>query len=176
MSEPAGVVVRAETPEDAPAVRSLLLEAFPSSVEADLVDALRSSARPYIALVAASGDRLVGHVAFTAVAFDPMRDVVGLALALAPLAVAPGQQSRGIGATLVQAGLEACREARAGLVVVLGDPSYYARFGFAPASRYGLRCAFDAPEGAFQALELRPFVRAAGTTTVLFRPEFDAFE
>jgi putative acetyltransferase len=176
MSASAGVIVRPETPADAAAVRSLLLESFETPVEADLVDALRANARPYVALVAVKDDMIVGHVAFTAVAFDPMRDVVGLALGLAPLAVASAHRHRGIGAALVEAGLEACRDASAGLVVVLGDPAYYARFGFEPAANLRLRCALDAPEGAFQALALRPFAEAAGTTTVLFRPEFDAFE
>ncbi len=176
MSAPAGVVVRTETAADAPAIRDLLLAAFETPAEADLVDALRANARPYLALVAVEDDRVVGHIAFTAVAFDPMRDVVGLALGLAPLAVDPAHQGLGIGSALVEAGLEACRDAGAGLVVVLGDPAYYSRFGFEPASHLRLRCVFDAPEEAFRALALKPFVESPGTTTVLFRPEFDAFE
>jgi putative acetyltransferase len=169
------IAVRPESDTDAASVRALLLEAFETSAEADLVDALRSNARPYLALVAVADGELVGHVAFTSVAFDPMRDRTGLAVGLAPLAVASRGRGRGIGALLVSAGLEACREAGAGLVVVLGDPAYYGRFGFEPASKLGLRSTYDAPEEAFMAIALRPFAVPSSKTTVLFRPEFDVF-
>jgi putative acetyltransferase len=176
MSADRSVQIRPETPADASAVRDLLLAAFDTPAEADLVDALRVSATPYIALVAVNGDHVVGHIAFTAVAFDPMRDRLGLALGLAPLAVATGYRRGGVGADLVKAGLEACREARAALVVTLGDPAYYSRFGFKPAAGFGLRSSFDAPPEAFQALALREWEPASGVTTVYFRPEFDVFE
>jgi putative acetyltransferase len=171
-----GVEIRPEAPADAPAVRALLLAAFETSAEADLVDALRVSATPYLALVAVHGEAVVGHVAFTAVAFDPMRTTTGLALGLAPLSVSANHQKRGIGAGLVKAGLEACRDAGAALVVTLGDPAYYGRFGFKPAAESGLRSSFSAPPEAFQALVLREWEPASGTTTVYFRPEFDVFE
>jgi putative acetyltransferase len=170
------IAVRAEKAEDAAAVRALLLSAFETSAEADLVDALRANARPYVALVAVSHGAIVGHIAFTAVAYDPMRDRPGLALGLAPLAVGSGNRGQGVGGALVRAGLDACRDIGAGVVVVLGDPGYYARFGFASASALGLRSTYDAPDGAFMALALRPFPVAKGPTTVLYRPEFDIVE
>lgn len=175
MSEPGGIAIRAEKAEDAAAVRALLLAAFETSAEADLVDALRANARPYLALVAVSNGEVVGHIAFTAVAYDPMRDRPGLALGLAPLSVASGSRGQGVGAALVRSGLDACREAGAAVVVVSGEPVYYGRFGFEPASKLGLRSAFDAPAGAFMAIALRRFPVATGSTTVLYRPEFDAF-
>jgi putative acetyltransferase len=168
--------IRPEEPADAAAVRALLLASFEEPLEADLVDALRVNARPYIALVAVDGDDVVGHVAFTAVAFDPMRERPGLALGLAPLAVAESHRHRGVGAALAEAGLAACREAGAFLVVTLGDPAYYGRFGFEPAAVLGLSCVFEAPPEAFQAIALRPWDRTPGITTVHFRPEFDVFE
>jgi putative acetyltransferase len=175
VSASGNVTVRPERAEDAAAVRSLLVGAFETAAEADLVDALRANAQPYIALVAVVDDVVVGHIAFTAVAFDPMRDRVGLALGLAPLAVAAAGRGRGIGGTLVDAGLQACRESGAGLVTVLGDPAFYGRHGFEPASKLGLRCTYDAPADAFMAIALRPFAVASGPVTVLFRPEFDVF-
>jgi putative acetyltransferase len=105
-----------------------------------------------------------------------MRDRPGLALGLAPLAVSAGSQGRGVGAALVEAGLEVCRAAGVGLVVVLGDPAYYRRFGFEPAAKVGLKSTYDAPAESFMAIALRPFAVASGSTTVLFRPEFDVFD
>jgi putative acetyltransferase len=150
--------IRPEEPADAAAVRALLLASFEEPLEADLVDALRVNARPYIALVAVDGDDVVGHVAFTAVAFDPMRERPGLALGLAPLAVAESHRRRGVGAALAEEGLAACREAGAFLAAL------------------GLSCVFEAPPEAFQAIALRPWDRTPGITTVHFRPEFDVFE
>ena len=167
--------IRPERPTDAPAVHAVLAAAFPDSGEAGLVDALRGKARPFVSLVAESGGEIVGHVAFTPVAFDPLSPRYHLALGLAPLSVAPAYRRRGIGSALVEAGLVECRELGADVAVVLGDPDYYARFGFVPASTLRLKSAFDAPEGAFQALVLKVFDVRPGMTTVLFRPEFDAF-
>jgi putative acetyltransferase len=175
MSVAEGIAVRPESPGDVQAVRALLLAAFESPAEADLVDALRANARPYFALVAVADEEVVGHVAFTSLAFEPMRDRPGLALGLAPLAVAAAHQRRGVGARLVESGLQVCRDAGAGIVVVLGDPAFYGRFGFEPASKLGLRSSFDAPEEAFMAVALMPFGMAPTPTTVLFRPEFDVF-
>jgi putative acetyltransferase len=176
MRAAAGIEIRPEAPADAAAVREILVGAYEAPLEADLVDALRANATPYLALVAVEGDDVVGHVAFTSVAFDPMRGRPGLALGLAPLAVTESHRRRGVGAALVEAGLVACREAGAALVVVLGDPAYYCRFGFEPADTLGLCCAWDVPPEAFRAIVLRPFERAPGVTTVEFRPEFDVFE
>jgi putative acetyltransferase len=176
VSASGNVTVRPERAEDAESVRALLLASFESPAEADLVGALRANAQPYIALVAVSGDQVVGQITFTAVAFDPMRDRPGLALGLAPLAVSAGSQGRGVGAALVEAGLEVCRAAGVGLVVVLGDPAYYRRFGFEPAAKVGLKSTYDAPAESFMAIALRPFAVASGSTTVLFRPEFDVFD
>jgi putative acetyltransferase len=74
---------------------------------------------------------------------------------LAPVAVLPEWQRRGVGGRLVRAGLEACRERGFAFAVVLGHLEYYPRFGFIPASRYGLGNEYGAGD-AFMALELRP--------------------
>lgn len=175
MSAHGDVLVRPERPTDPRAIHAVVAAAFPDGGEAGLVDALRDRARPFVSLVAESGGEIVGHVAFTPVAFDPMSPRDHLALGLAPLSVAPAHRRRGIGTALVEAGLAECRDLGADVVVVLGDPAYYARFGFVPASTLRLRCVSEAPEGAFQALVLKVFDVRLGMTTVLFRPEFDAF-
>ncbi|MDO8916116.1 MAG: N-acetyltransferase [Coriobacteriia bacterium] len=157
------------------AIRAVVAAAFPDSGEASLVDALRSTARPFLSLVAELEGEVVGHIAFTPLAFDPMSSRDRLALGLAPLSVAPAHRRSGIGRALVEAGIDASREIGADVVVVLGDPGYYARFGFEPASSLHLRCAYDAPAEAFQALVLKAFEVRPAMTSVLFRPEFDAF-
>ena len=73
---------------------------------------------------------------------------------LAPMAVAPGHQRKGIGSHLVREGLARCRAAGVAGVVVLGHAEYYPRFGFVPAQQFGLRCEYDVPADVFMALEL----------------------
>ena len=131
------VLIREERPEDRTAVYEVNRRAFPTPVEADLVDALRPMADPLISLVAVLDGRVLGHILFT-----PVR-VVGetgerTALGLAPMAVLPEFQNQGIGSRLVRAGLDACRELGHSAVVVLGHAEYYPRFGFEPAAPRGL--------------------------------------
>jgi len=101
---------------------------------------------------------VVGHVLFSAL---PVTTEAGTlpAAALAPLAVRPDRQRRGVGSALVRRGIGACRERGLGAVVVLGHPGYYPRFGFSPAAGR-LRDPFSAGD-AFMALELVPGALAA---------------
>jgi putative acetyltransferase len=125
-------LVRAERPGDADAIWRVHAAAFGRPAEADLVNALRTSADPYLGLVAEASGAVAAHVAFSPVTVEHGRPS-GPVLGLAPLAVDPALQRRGAGAALVEAGLRACADRGAGLVFVLGHPAYYARFGFAPA-------------------------------------------
>ena len=77
-------------------------------------------------------------------------------LALAPMAVHPAWQRRGIGGALVRAGLEACRAARHDVVMVIGHPAFYPRFGFVPARPLGLSSEPAMPDAAFMVAELTP--------------------
>jgi putative acetyltransferase len=165
------VNVRPERPADAPAIRRVLEAAFPGHLEADLVDALRAAGRLAISLVAEDGGRVVGHVAFSPVTLD---DAPIAALGLAPLAVEPDHQRCGVGSALVRAGLDACRAAGVRLVVVLGEPAYYARFGFEPAARLGLRDEYHGGD-AFRALALADEPAPAAGGLVRYAPEFALF-
>ena len=84
------------------------------------------------------------------------------AVTLAPLAVLPAHQRRGIGSELVRRGIDDCRDAGYRAVLVLGEPAFYQRFGFTKASLHGIRCPFDVPDEAFMAAEL--FSRRTGRT------------
>lgn len=127
--------------------------AFGTPTEAILVEALREQAHPIISLVAEAEGELVGHIMFSNVSLSghPELKVMGLA----PMAVAPGHQCKGIGSALVRAGLESCRESGIAAVVVIGHPEYYPRFGFVPASQFGIDSEFEVPEGVFMAMGLQ---------------------
>jgi putative acetyltransferase len=120
--------------------------AFGQEEEAELVDALLRdpTARPLVSLLAQDGGRGIGHVLFTHV------DLVGTptrldAMILAPLAVLPECQGQGVGAALVRRGLSEAGDAGAGIVLVLGHPTYYPRFGFRAAGRLGLQAPYPIP-------------------------------
>jgi putative acetyltransferase len=147
-------ITRPESPDDARAVRNVNLAAFPTAAEADLVDALRESDAwlDGLSIVAEDGGgNVVAHALLT-------RCHVGgsPALALAPCAVLPRVQRRGAGSAAIRAALGAGNAKGEHLVVVLGHPDYYPRFGFVPASRLGIRASFDVPDGALMALALNP--------------------
>lgn len=142
--------LRAESGEDVEAIDVVVEAAFGHRDEADLVGRLRS-VPGYAGFVAVDGDAVVGHVAFSPVTLDPPteRHVVGLA----PLSVLPNVQRTGIGTALTEHGLEALRAVGVEAVVVLGDPAYYARFGF--AAREGLTCTYEVPADHFMVRALR---------------------
>ncbi len=116
--------IRPEVKQDRAGIAALLTAAFGGQDEAKLVDLLREDGDLALSLVADAAGTVVGHVALS-----PLK-AEGPALALAPVAVHPALHGLGIGAALVRAALEAIPDHT---IVVLGDPSYYNRFGFAPA-------------------------------------------
>jgi putative acetyltransferase len=158
----AGVtVVRPEKPADAGAIRNVLVQAFDTSAEADLVERLRDDGDLVLAMVATDSEHeIIGYVAFPRLRVEHEGGefpVVGLA----PLAVAERWRRQGIGADLVYGGLDNLMLGREALVFVLGDPAYYTRFGFAaePAQRFA--CAYAGPH--FMALPLTDAAPRAGT-------------
>ncbi len=116
--------IRAVTPADHLAIRAMLVAAFPTPGEADLVEQLRAGGEAAIELVAVPEDSVAGHILFSPMQ-APLR-----ALALAPVAVAPDRRRQGIGAALIRAGHERAREQGWDAIFVLGDPDYYQRFGY----------------------------------------------
>jgi putative acetyltransferase len=163
-------LIRPEREADEMAIHALVAGAFPTDAEARLVAALRAAGRLTVSLVAEVDHEIVGHVAISPVDVPECRAGEGLA----PLAVTEAFRRRGIGAELVRAGIEACRAADVGFVVVLGDPEYYRRFGFGPARAVGLSDQYAGGD-AFQVIELRPGSVPAAGGTVRYAPEFSIF-
>ncbi len=168
-------LIRQELPADFDTVNALLQTSFGREAEARRVDRLRASGKIFSALVAEEKQRILGHVVVSAIALDAEGGEVA-ALALAPLAVEPAFQRLGIGSALVSAALESCRLARHSRVLVTGDPLYYARFGFVPAAKFGLKCPFPTPASAFMAIELQPGAFAKASGPVRYGHEFDDLE
>jgi len=164
--------IRSELPEDIEAIYSLNQEAFEGTAEANLVNSLRSSNAMTLSLVAIKNNEIVGHIAFSPVTIESDQTTVN-AVGLGPMAVSPGFQRSGIGSQLVEEGLNRIRSAGHDLVIVLGHPEYYPRFGFVPAKKYGIRWEHDAPEEAFMVKELREGALKEVRGTVKFRPEFN---
>lgn len=164
--------IRAETADDRQAVRRVNELAFGRPAEADLVDALRERARPQVSLVAVEDGRVVGHIFFSPVSIES-EDAVSDALGLAPMAVLPEYQKHGIGSQLVRRGLEECLRLGHPVVVVLGHPDYYPRFGFPPARASGLTCIYPVPDEAFMVAGLTEGALAGRRGVVKYMPEFD---
>jgi len=160
---------------DTPDVLFVERSAFGDEEEAELVRALLSdpSAQPRLSLLAREGDRPVGHVLFTAARLKGPPHSGPIAI-LAPLAVVPDAQRRGIGGALIERGLQLLHEAGVSLVFVLGHPDYYPRHGFEPAGRLGLNPPFPIPDDnadAWMVQALRPNVIGALHGTVLCADE-----
>jgi len=161
--------IRPETNADIPEIHAVVRAAFGQPGEADLVDALRRSGALTLSVVAMIDGRIVGHIAFSPITIAGEQ----LALALAPMAVAPHCQRQGIGSALIQWALEECRRLEHKVIIVVGEPAYYGRFGFVPASPLGIECPFAVTPDAFMVLELSPGAAKACRGMISYRPEFD---
>ena len=149
--------IRPEAHADREAIRRVNELAFAGPSEADLIDALRGSEAwvPELSLVADDDTGIVGHVLFSLVQLDSGPQL----LSLGPMAVAPDRQRGGVGTALIQDGLERARRTKYPLVVVLGHPEYYPRFGFRMARSLGIGTPYEAPDEAWMALPLPAYER-----------------
>lgn len=168
------VTIRPEQMGDVDQIRLVNTRAFGQTAEADVVDMLRQSCPEALSLVALWQEQIVGHILFTPAILETEGGRIG-GVGLAPLAVLPEFQGRGIGSKLVEAGLAEIRQARPPFVIVLGHPEYYPRFGFVPASTYGVASEYDnVPDEAFMILVLDERALAGVSGVARYRPEFDA--
>lgn len=158
------IEIRPERPGDEEAIAHVHRTAFGGDAEARLVEAIRSGGDfdPRLSIVAFVANEIAGHILLSHVSIEGENRLTP-ALALAPMAVVPAMQRQGIGSALVRAGLDACRLERHGLVVVVGHPGYYPRFGFVEAGALGLHVPFPAPPEAVMVCNLSgPITRIGG--------------
>jgi putative acetyltransferase len=127
------VEVREARPTDQDGIRAVHVAAFPTALEADLVEQLQRDGDAMLSLVAAEGEHVLGHILMSRMTAEgdgrPLR-----AVGLAPVAVLPDRQKEGIGGRLVEAAVDRMRDDGEQLVFLVGEPAYYARFGFAAAT------------------------------------------
>ena len=148
-------LIRAEEAADHADIRVLNQLAFGGPTEAAIVDRLRSDGLIVVSLVALEGDLAVGHVLFTELPIQTAGGTIAAA-SLAPLAVHPEWQRRGIGSELVRAGLDSCRKSGVAAVLVLGHPGYYRRFGFTSEAVQFIASPWSHLGEPWMALELIP--------------------
>ncbi|WP_020086637.1 GNAT family N-acetyltransferase [Hyphomicrobium zavarzinii] len=160
--------IEAEQPAHRPGIRRLALGAFPTAAEADLVDRLRHDGDVAISLVAVDGEEVVGHVLFSAMT-APMK-----ALGLGPVAVEASRRGEGIASDLIREGLARARREGWQAVFVLGDPAFYARFGFSVEQAAGFETPYAGPY--FMALALDGASLAHANDPVAYAPAFQSLE
>lgn len=174
-------MIRMETEADRSAIRELTRTVFAASSyghhgEAELVDHVRAGCPATLSLVAELDGEVVGHALFSPVrlltATTPLEG-----MGLGPMAVAIERQGQGIGTSLVTFGLDHLKNLDCPFVVVLGDPKFYGRCAFRPASELGIGCQFPGiPEEAFQIVVLNQPVGGLPAGTIEYRPEFSKLE
>lgn len=163
------LVIRSETPGDAAAIQAVHEACFPGPLEARLVEALRGAGKLSISLAGCVEGQVVGHVAFSPVVAGET-----MGLGLAPVGALEAFRRQGISQRLIEEGLSRARQLPFGYVVVLGDPQYYGRFGFEPASRYGLVDEYGGGD-AFQVVATQPNGIPRDAGLVRYATEFGIF-
>jgi putative acetyltransferase len=163
------VVVRQEAAGDLETIPTVHRLAFDGDEEATLVTALRADGNVRESLVAEAAGRVIGHILFSDLPILTSEETVP-ALSLAPLAVIPQKQSQGVGSALVREGLKFCRSHGHRIVVVLGHPDFYPRFGFSAKLAERLMSPYSGE--AFMAMELTPGALDGVDGEVWYPPPF----
>ena len=163
-----GVIVREAREADREAIRKVVEEAFGRPDEPQLVDRVVEDGDEVLELVAEQDGVVIGHVLFSLLSVEtPHRSFT--AVALAPLAVAPAFQGQGIGTALVEEGHNRLRVAGERLCIVLGDPSYYGRFGYRRARAARFSCDYQG-----ESLQALAWGDAPATGKLVYAPAFSA--
>lgn len=173
MQQPDTLTIRPEQAGDYEAIAEVNRAAFAGDVEAHLVENLRKTTGfiPELSLVALLGGQVVGHILLSIVHIAGDSGQIPI-ISLAPMAVLPTHQNQGIGSMLVRTGLGKCRELGYSVVVLVGHPNYYPRFGLTPAGARGLRLPFEAPDEAFMVCELEAGALNGISGEIVYPPEF----
>ncbi len=148
--------IRAEIKEDYDAIFEVNKIAFGQDKEAKLVELIRKSSAfvPELSLVAVQQNKIVGHILFSEITIVDKHQMAIQSLALAPMAILPEFQRKGIGGQLIRSGLEKAKALQYQSVIVLGHENYYPKFGFEPAAKWTIKAPFEVPKNAFMGIEL----------------------
>ena len=161
------IEIREEHPGDVTAVRDVNRRAFGQDQEGNIVEALRLNGAALLSLVATLDGQVVGHIMYSSLSVGDDQGA-----ALGPMAVLPEHQRQGIGSQLIEAGNRKLKEAGCPFIVVVGHAEYYPRFGFRPASTYGITCEWEVPDNVFMALALDPGKMQGVAGLAKYRHEF----
>ena len=165
------IKIRDEQSLDMKAIRELNTRAFGQNREADIVDRLRQTCDEVMSLVAVMQNQIVGEILFSPVKIESVdRTIWGMGLA--PMAILPKYQRQGIGSELIRTGILRLKRKGCPFVIVLGHAEYYPRFGFKPASDYGIRSEWDVPDEVFMILVLNESDIRGTAGVAMYRPEF----
>ena len=168
------VTVREEVQTDLDEIRTVITSAFGQTAEADLVDALRDQGDEVLSMVAVTETgAVVGHILFSRISIVSSHNRID-ALALAPMAVLPKHQREGIGSQLVCTGIDQCKALSERIIIVVGHPEYYPRFGFSSTAAKTITAPFDVPANAWMAMELAPGALQGVAGKVEYPPAFQA--
>ena len=150
------LIIRQENNADYKKIYELNLLAFEEKEEAVLVDLLRKNDEfiPQLSLVALYNNEIVGHILFTKIRIIDDNENEQESLALAPMAVLPKYQKKGIGGTLIKKGLNIATKLNFKSVIVLGHEHYYPKFGFVPTVKWNIKSPFEVPANVFMGIEL----------------------
>lgn len=147
---------------DSDAIRRLLDSAFGRRAEGELVAKLRDSSAvaPHLCLVAEEDQVVIGHIFYSYITLRTPSGDARQVLALAPMAVFPAFQNRGVGTALVVESLRRADARGESLAVVVGHAGYYPRFGFVPARSLGIEPPYpEMPDDVFMAKTLSGYTQ-----------------
>ena len=161
-------MIREEQARDHDAIDEVNRLAFGGESEVNLVRWLRRDRLLVASLVAERDGEVIGHILFSRITINGARP----SAALAPMAVRPEWQNRGVGSALVRSGLALCKDRGIEAVVVVGHPNYYPRFGFSTETARRLKCVYAGE--AFMALELTPGGLGSGAGHVVYPEAFES--
>ena len=168
------LIIRQGLPGEEPIVEEVIRQAFGDESVPKLVNAIRASGGfiPELSLVAELNGTIAGHILFSTVT---IRTETGdkPALTLSPVAVLPEFQNQGIGSALIERGLKRACELGHALVLVVGHPWYYPRFGFKPAGPLGINYPKRIRQEVFMVYELVPGAIARTQGTLIYPPAFN---
>jgi predicted N-acetyltransferase YhbS len=170
------IQIRIETREDYEGIDEVNRQAFEQEFEGQLIRKIREGQNfiEELSLVALDDANIVGHILFSKIRIQGEQEHE--TLALAPMAVKPAYQQKGVGKKLVRAGLKKAKDLGFGSVIVLGHSDYYPQFGFQKASQWKINCPFEVPDETFMAIQLIPGDLENKSGTVVYPKEFEEEE